>query len=364
MRVPVYIVLLLVVAVVGLVWWQGTLTYDFTTPPTEAKLAQVRAEAARDFSPASPQDAPKRAAVDGQAPNDEGAAEAPKEPEIDLGNIETAPGLEAYAVDSPKGSDHLVKLATALEAKGAFQRALLAWERVLDHGSTDPVNYAAALASVKRLRPTLPAWNIDPEGAIPVVIHAGTGPATATALKPELEAAAREIGAASEGILAVTVDIAVGKKSPNPTGPAPVALWLSGSAKEAPATDALSFTVDNPANLRKQVLSTIYSLVGGQLKRKTAYVALPELSEDENPADALHHRVTRLCWRELGAGLNLTPPPPPAPAPPAREAAQPAPRSNRSGANKPSTPQPPRATPAAPRANPAPTTAPNRRQGR
>jgi hypothetical protein len=35
-----------------------------------------------------------------------------------------------------------------------------------------------AVAAVKRLRPTLPSWNIDPEGSIPLVLHAGTGPAT------------------------------------------------------------------------------------------------------------------------------------------------------------------------------------------
>jgi len=351
-RVPLYIVVPLVAAVVALIWWQGTLGYDFVSPPSEQKLAKARAEAARDYSGNAPTDAPRRVAVNGQAEPDEAAQEAPKEPEIELGDLETSPGLESYAVETTKGSDHLVKLATALEAKGAFQRAMLAWERVIDHGQIDPENYSQALAAVKRLRPTLPSWNIDPEGALPIVIHAGTGPATATALKPFLEEAAKDIGTASEGILAATVDIAVGKKIPDGSGPAPVALWLSGAAKDAPASEAISFTVENPANLRAQVLTTVYGLVGGQLKKKTAYAPLGELPSGENPADALNYRVTRLCWRELGAGLNLAPPPAPAPAAPERRNEEPAPRPNRgsSGATdkpKPANPKPaPRATPA------------------
>lgn len=357
-RVPLYIVLPLVAAIVALIWWQGTLGYDFVSPPSEQKLAEARAEAARDFSGNAPTDAPKRASLNGEAQPSDSEAEAPKEPEIDLGNLETSPGLETYAVETPKGSDHLVKLAAALEAKGAFQRALLAWERVLDHAQPqpDPDSYAQALASVKRLRPTLPAWNIDPEGAIPIVIHAGTGEATATALKPVLDDAAREIVSASKGILAVTVDIAVGKKMPNPTGPAPVALWISGAAKDSPATEALSFTVENPANLRAQVLTTVYGLVGGQLKRKTAYAPLPELPSGEDPAESLNCRITRLCWRELGAGLNLAPSPPPAPATSERRSEEPAPRPNR-GSSTPNKPAKPATTPAkpAPRATPAPT---------
>ncbi|QUE49563.1 hypothetical protein KBB96_11830 [Luteolibacter ambystomatis] len=358
---PLYIVLPLVAAVVALIWWQGTLGYDFVSPPPEQKLAQARAEAARDFSGNAPADAPRRPAVNGQAEPVEPAPDTPQEPEIDLGNLETSPGLQSYAVETPKGSDHLVKLATALEAKGAFQRALLAWERVIDHAQPqpDPDSIAQALASVKRLRPTLPAWNIDPEDSIPIVIHAGTGQATATALKPILDDVAREIAVASKGILTVTVDIAVGKKMPNPTGPAPVALWISGAAKDAPATEALSFTVENPAHLRSQVFATVYGLVGGQLKRKTAYAPLSELPSGEDPVESLNCRITRLCWRELGAGLNLAPPPPPAPATPERRNEEPAPRPNR-GNSTPNKPAKPATTPAkpAPRATPAPNPAP------
>jgi hypothetical protein len=254
---------------------------------------------------------------DGQPPKP-AEPEPPKEPEINLGSLETAPGLEAYAVDSQQGADHLVKLATALEAKGSFQRALLAWERVIDLGKADAETQLNAVAAVKRLRPTLPSWNIDPEGAISLVLHAGTGPATAPTLKPLLEEAARLLGDASDGVVIVTPELAIGKKAVDASGPAPIAVWLSGSAKDAPSSEVLSFTVSDPPTLRDQLLRTLYKLVSGQLSGKTAYTPPLTLQSTDDPAEGLTNRVTRLCWREMATALNLAPPKPtPAPARPA-----------------------------------------------
>lgn len=353
MRVPVSIVLLLVVAVITLVWWQGTLKADFLTPPTAERLAIVKASAAREYSPASPAEESRLAGVPvstnaGESASGEEEAKGP-----DLGDLETLPGLEAYAADSSKGAEYLIKLATALEAKGAFQRAFLAWERVLDLGKADPDAYGTALSAVKRLRPTLPAWNIDPEASIPVVIHLGTGPSVAAQLKPVLDEVAHQLGGASAGILTVTVDIAVGKKLPNPTSPVPAALWLSGVAKDAPSTAALSFTVEDPAALREQVLRIIYGLVTEYLTRQTAYNPPAPLPATEDPLEGLTYRVTRLCWRELGTGLNLPPPPPPAPpAQPANPGQKSKP--SKPDSSKPSSPKPSVAKPVAPRATPAP----------
>lgn len=323
MRVPLLIVLLLIIGVVSSTWWWGTRDYDFVTPPSAEKLALARIQASKIGSVSSPNDLPvPPGPQDGQPPKPP-EAEPPKEPEINLGSLETAPGLEAYAVDSQQGAAHLVKLANALEAKGSFQRALLAWERVIDLGKADAETQLTAVAAVKRLRPTLPSWNIDPEGAIPLVLHAGTGPATAPILTPLLEEAARLLGDASDGVVAVTPEIAVGKKAVDASGPAPVAVWLSGPAKDAPSSDVLSFTVSDPAILRDQLLRTLYKLVSGQLSGKTAYTPPLTLQSTDEPVEALTDRVTRLCWREMAAALNLAPVKPapatnPAPPPSAR----------------------------------------------
>lgn len=314
-RVPIFIVLLLAITVVSATWWVGTRDYDFVTPPSAEKLAFARLQASKIGSVSGPNDLPVPfTSQDGQPPKPP-EPEPPKEPEINLGSLETAPGLEAYAVDSQQGADHLVKLATALEAKGSFQRALLAWERVIDLGKADAETQLIAVAAVKRLRPTLPSWNIDPEGAIPLVLHAGTGPATAPTLKPLLEEASRLLGDASDGVVAVVPELAVGKKAVDASGPAPIAIWLSGPAVDSPSSEVLSFTVSDPATLRDQLFRTLYKLVSGQLSGKTAYTPPLTLQSTEDPVEGLTNRVTRLCWREMATALNLTLPKP-VPVPP------------------------------------------------
>lgn len=317
MRVPLFIVFLLSIAVVSATWWGGTKDHDFLAAPSAEKLSLARQEAAKiGGTPLPPNDFPLLTNSQGSPTQKPIEPEAPKEPEINLGSLETAPGLEAYAVESQQGADHLIRLATALEAKGSFQRALLAWERVVDLGKADAATQFKAIESIKRLRPTLPAWNIDPEGAIPLILHAGTGPATAPTLKPLLEEAARLIGEASNGVVSVTTEIVVGKKSVDASGPAPVAVWFSGPAKDSPSSEVLSFTLIEPAGLRDQILRTVYKLVSAQLIKKTAYSAPLILQSTEDPVDSLTYRVTRLCWREMAAALNLRPPQP-APAAPA-----------------------------------------------
>jgi hypothetical protein len=319
-RVPLYIVLLLAAGVVVAVWWQGTRDCDFLTPPSAEKLALARLQAAKIGSISSPNDLSLPAVAQAPQPLKPPEPELPKEPEIKLGSLDTAPGLEAYAVDSQQGAEYLVKLATALEAKGSFQRALLAWERVIDLGKADTEALQVAISAVKRLRPTLAFWNIDPEGSIPLILHAGTGPATAPALKPLLEEAARLLGQASDGVVTASVEIAIGKKAVDASGPAPVALWLSGVAKNAPSSEVLSFTFSDRAALRDSLLRTLYKLLSIQLSAKTAYTAPLLLQPTDDPLEALTNRVTRLCWREMATALNLPhlphlPPPAAAPAP-------------------------------------------------
>ena len=354
-RVPLYIALPLLAAVVAIVWWRGTLGYDFVSPPSEAALTVVRAEAVREFTPTKPSDSPRRVMADGQIEPDPEVETPPPDTAFDPGDTDTSPGLEAYAVESPEGAPHLIKIATALEAKGSFQRALLAWERVLDMGKAEPDAYTTALASIRRLRPTLPPWTIDADEAIPIVLHVTAGPTTATTLKPVVEGVAHDLAVASQGILRVSVDLAVAKKpanNSNAAAPVTAAMWLSGAAKDAPSTDTLSFTVGKPDALKAQVLTVVYRLVGGQLKHKTAYSRLPEIPLDEEPAEALTSRITRLCWRELGAGLNLPPAAPvpaPVPSPRERDHDAPAPRTPRTNkpdpAPRPTPPSTPRTAP-------------------
>jgi hypothetical protein len=313
-RVPWPIVVLLCVVIPGGIWWYGARGKDFVTPPTEQRLAERRQELGEMPPPVAPQPIEKPAAPEVPPP--------PPEPPIEAGDVATAPALNAYAAEAKtKGADHLLKLAAKLEEHGATARALLACERVLDLAKGDPVQSAAALKAIKRLRPNVPPWNVDPEGTQPLVLHLGASPAMAAKLKPALESVPRMIERASSGIVAVTTELAVGKKPAGGAEATPVALWLTGGAAGTPSTEVASFTVVSPEALEKEMLSAVFELVRARVSRSAAFGAPLAIGVDESPADALATHLTRLVWQEFAKGMNTVPPalataPPATPAKP------------------------------------------------
>lgn len=275
------------------------------TPPSAAKLALVREKIESSFPQSDPM--ADAISVPSAAPEpDEAPAEEPKPP-LDLGDLTKPLILKNYAEIAPQGSAHMIELAAALEGKGEFQRALLAWERVIDLTKPDDSQAAMAISAIKRLRPTLPDWNAKPEATIKISLHAGTGKKLAKTLTPILESAARDLELASSGLIKVKATVTAGKTSIAAKGPVPVALWLAGSDPKSASTDVLSFTVDSPDTLREDILKTVFLLVRSQLGRTGIYTPPSSLADKENPQDALNSRVTRLCWSEFATALNLPP---------------------------------------------------------
>lgn len=305
-RVPLPAAIPLCLAVVAGTWWYGSRQLDFLTPPTPAELDAVRSRVESSLPPMEqPEDAvsaPPEARPEPPPPPPE-----PPKPVIDPGDLSLPPTLDDYHDLAAKGADHLIDLAVLLETEGEHQRALLAWERVLDAGKPDDAQAAAAIAAIKRLRPTLPAWNPDPSKAIPVVLHAGTGKKTARVLKPMLEETARELESASAGILRITTAVTTGKSGAKTSAPPPVALWLAGSAKDAPSSDVLSFTVESEESLHEVVRKTTFQIIRSYLARIASPAAPREMPEGTSALDALHSRITRRSWRELGTRLNAAP---------------------------------------------------------
>ena len=305
MRIPIPVVILLVIPVVGGVWWWNTRDMDFITPPTAEKLAQVRHQAeaslpADERAEKLPPPEPPPAVVEPPPP-----PVAEPTPVVDVGDLSLPSTLQSYGELAPEGPERLAELAIALETRGEFSRALLAWERVLDLTKPSESQAAAAISAIKRLRPTLPDWNTCPETTISITLNAGTGKKLAKTLTPILEGVARDLEAASSGTLKVKATVTAGKTSKNLKEPAPVALSLTGAGKKPSSTETLSFTTGTPDTLRVAILKTIFLLVQSQLSRTTAYTPPAALADGEDPQSALNFRVTRLCWSEFAAGLNL-----------------------------------------------------------
>jgi hypothetical protein len=307
-RVPIPVVIFLAFAVVGGTWWYGSRNADFLTPPPKAKLDAVRARVESSLPPADhPDDAvsePAAAKIAEPPPPPE-----PAKPVIDPGDLTRPPGLDSYCDLESKGTTHLMDLAAFLETQGQFQRALLAWERVIDTGKPDDAQTNAAITAIKRLRPTLPDWNTDPSTAIPVTLHAGTGKKPAQILTPILEETARELEHASAGILKVTAHVTAGKKNSTGSGPPPVALWFSGSGEKPKprSTEVLSFTMGSPESLHEEVRKTAFQILRGYLGRVAGQTPPRDMVNGVSPMEALSSHITRRSWREVGTRLNLPP---------------------------------------------------------
>jgi hypothetical protein len=299
-RVPIPVVILLVLTVVGGLWWKYTRNLDFMTPPSEQRLGEIRQKIESSFPQAEMGDVIS-------VPDPEEPPPPPPPPPVDLGDLSVPPELASYVSRATEGPAALIELARALEDKGEFQRALLAWERVVDLTKSDDAQYATTLAAIRRLRPTLPDWNLKPEAALAIELHAGTGKQLAKTLAPVLESVARDLVRASSGVLTLKPVVTAGKTN-SAKGAVPVALWLSGSGKDAISTDVLSFTVASPDALRDEVTSTVFQLVRSYLAKSTTFTPPVPPVVGETMMEAMENRVTRLGWSTFGTWLNTPPP--------------------------------------------------------
>ncbi len=302
MRIPVPLALLFSVIVVAGAWWIGTRHKDFMAPPPESKLAEIREKTeAAVPNPGHDDNAVAPPAVPVPAP----PPPTPPKPVIDLGDLKNPPAITEYLNQASKGSAHLIELADLLETKGDPQRALLAWERVLDSGKPDENQVKSAVSAIRRLRPTVPNWNTDPKKTIAITLRAGAGKKTAKDLKPALEKIAKDLEHASAGILKITSVVTAGRdvKSSKP----PVALWITGTNKKPGSTEILSFTLEPKNKLSVDMEKTIFEVIRGFLGHGPSQAPPPAMSKGQTPTDAIHCHVTRQFWMDLGTRLNTPP---------------------------------------------------------
>jgi hypothetical protein len=275
------------------------------TPPSEARLQEIRIKVESSLPRADQLDDAISAPIVMAAPEPPPAPPVEAKPPVDLGDLRAPLALQNYGELSPRGAEYLIELATALEEQSELRRGLLAWERVLDLTKPDEAQSATAISAIKRLRSTLPEWNSKPETATVLTLHASTGKKLAKPLMSILESVARDLERASSGIVKVKTSVMIGKTSSANKGPVPVALWLTGSDRKNSTTEVLSFTVDSAETLRHDVLKTVFQLIRNHLSNNTAYTPPAEWVDGENPQEALNFRITRLCWSEFAAAMNI-----------------------------------------------------------
>lgn len=304
MRLSIPIVIASCLLVISLTWWIGTRDKDFMMPPTEAKLAEIRAGVEQSM-PATDQprdsvSAPSRKLITSLGYNPDRKHPMPI---ISKRDLESRPKLDDYSKDSNKGAGYLAELAKLLEMNHEYERASLAYERVLDSSNADEELAKQAQDSILKLRKKTPAWNSNPNNSITITLHVGTGANTAALIEPELIKTCAEIKSVSGGILELKLNLIAGENN-NSNGSAPVALWITGVKEDSNSTEIQSFSVNSVENVKLDAASTIYQLTRGHLTRHSKSLTPPRaLSESPTMAE-IRSQMTRLHWQSFGKSLN------------------------------------------------------------
>ena len=228
----------------------------------------------------------------------------------DVGDLLSAPGLESYANLAEKGTAYLIALATTLETKGELQRALLAWERVVDIVTTDDSQYDTAIKAIQRLTPMVPNWNIDPSNTLVIILDAGCDRETAKILRPILDEAAAILTSSSSGILQVQAKINEGPAPAKDAAKLPIALWFSGVTEHATQSVTVTIPSEYPdvAQLRSTLLLSLYKLIREDIDAKTAFTPPRDVTSGQDPASLFPLSITRLAWQEFASNLNIAKP--------------------------------------------------------
>ncbi len=288
---------------VGMLWWARIRNHE-PLPPADA-TTPVAVTPPGPATPAVPAVVPEAPPVQEVVivPEPEPAIQIP---EIPLSGFEISPGIQEYAEHGPLGAPSMIQLATALEAAGQFQRALLAWERVLDSMNAADDQRATACQAIKRLRPTLPDWNADPKSSLPLVIHVSTHTSHKEALTPILNELPKVLATASSAIVTLKVNAEFAKTGrPDPAVPAAVAIWFSRAATDEQTSPVTAFTPHSGEPLRDQLLSAIFKALAGQIAKSGAPLIAPRAtaSAEATAAASLGELVTRAQWQSFASSL-------------------------------------------------------------
>lgn len=312
MRVPVPIVILCCVLALGIVWYAGTRDKDFTTPPTPEELAEVATEwnqSRPNIPPPKPVNPALLADASPDTPLTPGPSDAAGVEHLPAGNLLHSPALSEYGTFGDKGADAMIRLATLLETKGELQRALLAWERVIDTSNAGDEEHALAAKAIRRLKPGISPWNPDPGAELHITLRAGATLKEKDVLIEALEKVADTISEASGFILRVETKASIGKARGTRTPRIPVAIWFSRSigGKDTPAeTPPISFMADPQQKemLVAQIEAGVYALVRAHLASSTSFSQLPEYPGGAKPSELLQLHITRLMWREFATSMK------------------------------------------------------------
>lgn len=308
MRIPLPIAILILLLGVAGLWWLRTRKMDFMEPSgTTRPLPEFMAPPAEGEHKPPAINLPSRPDPDKSPPD----PTPPARPVVEFGDLESAPGLAEYSEHASKGPAYLIQLATELETAGHFPRALLAWERVLDSTSPSADERKIAEDAILRIRPTLPRWNVDPQGDVGILLQLRT-PKQASA---NLKTAAREVADLmrrdSDDTIAITPRFTTSLTQGPRTGTTIAVHFSETGRSDSPRSSSVSITPadDAIATHRTALLTACFQIVRQSVEGKDGIQPIPAGSHPDSPAVDFQRKITRLHWKFLSESLTQSPPP-------------------------------------------------------
>ncbi|MGJ8696251.1 MAG: hypothetical protein ACSHYF_08025 [Verrucomicrobiaceae bacterium] len=303
MKVPWYVAIIAVIGVILLTWHVRTREMNFMTPrgvnlPPEdfgedliVGVASLQPKIA---------EGPKIDLSD--VPEDPVEPAIPVITDADLGDLESAPGLAEYRDFALNNTaTRLIELSSTLQARGDFQRALLALERVVDTvPNPAPEELGNATEGIASLVPTLPRWNVDPEAEFPLTLNVSSSNPASEEVKLIALNLATTIRKHSGDQIQITPRITSVSNPGNVENP-PLALWFSTGAEDGATTAVLTVNGD-PATLEDEMTRGVFRSVRSHLSGHG--YQFPPSPPDVIPQTLITGHITRLMWYDLATSLH------------------------------------------------------------
>jgi len=315
MRIPIPAAIATTLITIVAALYFTTRNKDFTQKPTAEELGEITQQWKQENTPQTlikekaAAELARLKAKELKIAESKKSAQPPRPEFIPLGDLNQSPKLTEYEQFRDKGTASMIQLAKELENKGAMQRALLAWERVLDTTTPNEDEVKLTAKAIQKLKSEISPWNPDPNSDITITLHVGTSASQKEILNQTLQETANLITEASGYIITVKTKLSIGKTT-SKTPRTPIAIWFSRPPQEKSGTPAetppLSFMADpsQESMLANQFQAAVYALLSNHLAKHTDYSKLPEYPAGVTPEELLEFYVTRLMWREFAQTLK------------------------------------------------------------
>lgn len=310
MRIPYYIVIFSVIFTTLVIWHLRTKKMDFMTPKNTLLPSEDFGD---DLATGAPVMQPKIT----EGPKIDLTAQS-KEPEEsivteiteeDLGDLQSSPGLSEYRPFARKHEPaRLLALSSMLQARGDFQRALIALERIIDTAQNpNPDELKQAAQGIASLAPTLPRWSVDPTTETELTLLISTsGKASDSIKNAALEVATliRKHSGDQLQIVPKILKTPTARSSAEGNTAPPLTIAFQREEFKPPVSTPVLTLRAGGENEQDDFFKAVFRLVRGHL----ASLDYPFPENFDTPAnELLSLQITRLMWRDFAASLAPAP---------------------------------------------------------